>query len=92
MSDPTARRGDNIMALLQKMADSQRGWRKQDCLSFLFLRYRAGVREETLESIWRQLLDRGIIYGKPVEKGANIYLYHVDQDRLEQLTGVKLKA
>jgi hypothetical protein len=91
MSDPTARRGDNVMALLQAIVNSGRPWKKQEMLSFLFMRYRAGVREETLESIWRQLLDRGIIYGKPISKGANIYVYSVETKRLEQLTGVHLR-
>ena len=90
MSDPTARRGDNIMSLLEAMTKSGRGWTRREIQDFLFVRYRMGIREETLQSIFNQLLDRGIIYGKPKTPTSNIYLYHVDTQVLEMLTGVKL--
>jgi hypothetical protein len=91
VSDPCARRGDNVTALLQAMQESKRGWTKREIKDFLFVRYRAGVREETLENIFTQLLDRDIIYGKPKTKGSNVYVYFVDTQRLEKLTGVHLK-
>jgi len=90
MSDPTARRGDNIMALLEAMNKSGRGWTRREIQDFLFVRYRMGIREETLQSIFNQLLDRGIIYGKPKTPTSNVYLYYVDTRVLEMLTGIKL--
>lgn len=77
MSDPTARRGDNVTALLDAMERSKRGWTKRQMKDFLFDRYRYGVREQTLDSIINQLKDRGKIYAKPISKGANIYRWHV---------------
>jgi hypothetical protein len=76
MSDPTARRGDNISALLDAMRQSKRGWTKNQMKNFLFERYRYGVREQTLDMIINQLKDRGKIYAKPIRKGANIYLWY----------------
>ncbi|MEM2911599.1 MAG: hypothetical protein QW146_03755 [Candidatus Bathyarchaeia archaeon] len=90
MSDPTARRGDNIMALLEAMHKSQRGWFRREIQDFLFVRYRMGIREETLQSIFNQLLDRGIIYGEPKTSGSNVFVYFVNAQALEQLTGVRL--
>ena len=76
MSDPTARRGDNISALLEAMKKSKRGWTKRQIKRFLFERYRYGVREQTLDMIINQLKDHALIYAKPIKKGANIYLWH----------------
>ncbi|MDH5199614.1 MAG: hypothetical protein OEW93_01900 [Candidatus Bathyarchaeota archaeon] len=76
MSDPTARRGDNITALLEEMKRSGRGWTKRQIKSFLFERYRYGVREQTLDMIIDQLKDHALIYAKPARKGANIYLWY----------------
>lgn len=90
MSDPTARRGDNIMALLEAMHKSQRGWSRREIQDFLFVRYRMGIREETLQSIFTQLLDRGIIYGQPKTPGSNVFVYFVNAEALEMLTGIKL--
>jgi hypothetical protein len=90
MSDPTARRGDNIMALLEAMHKSQRGWLRREIQDFLFVRYRMGIREETLQSIFTQLLDRGIIYGEPKTPGSNVFVYFVNTQALEQLTGIRL--
>ncbi|MEM2975837.1 MAG: hypothetical protein QW821_05410 [Candidatus Bathyarchaeia archaeon] len=90
MSDPCARRGDNIMALLQAIQDSKRGWTKREIKDFLFARYRAGVREETLESIFNQLLDRAILYGKPKTKGSSVYVYFVNTEKLAKISGVHL--
>lgn len=90
MSDPTARRGDVIMALLEAMVRSGRGWTRKEIMDFLFVRYRMGVREETLQGIFNQLLDRGIIYGKPKTPTSNVYVYFVNTQVLEALTGVRL--
>jgi len=90
MSDPCARRGDNVMALLETMQKSGRGWNRREIMDFLFVRYRMGVREETLQSIFNQVLDRGIIFGKPKTAGSNVYFYWVNVKVLEDLTGVKL--
>ena len=76
MSDPTARRGDNITALLDAMKRSNRGWTKRQMKDFLFERYRYGVREQTLDMIINQLKDRSKIYAKPTRKHANIYLWY----------------
>jgi hypothetical protein len=78
------------MALLEAMQKSQRGWLRREIMDFLFVRYRMGVREETLQSIFNQLLDRGIIFGKPKAPNSNIYVYFVNTQVLEALTGVKL--
>lgn len=90
MSDPTARRGDNIMALLKTMQKSKKGWSQSGMLDFLFMKYRTGVREQTLESIFNQLKDRGIIFAKPKSKNSPILLWYVNQQRLVELTGVSL--
>jgi len=90
MSDPTARRGDVIMALLETIVRSGRGWTRKEIMDFLFVRYRMGVREETLQGIFNQLLDRGIIYGKPKTPTSNVYVFFVNVQVLEALTGVKL--
>jgi len=91
MSDPTARRGDNVMALLEAMDKSKRGWSEREIKEFLFIRYRMGIREETLQSIFNQLKDRVIIYAKPTSKGSNVYRWWVNKERLQQLTGVSLR-
>lgn len=88
MSDPTGRRGDNIMNLVQAMQASNRGWNKREMQNFLFVRYRMGVREETLQNIIQQLIDRTIIYGKPKSEGSNVYMYFVNDGMIEQVTGV----
>lgn len=90
MSDPTARRGDNIMALLKEMIKSKRGWTKTEMTDFLFMRYRTGVREQTLESIFNQLRDRAIIYAKPVTKHSPNLRWYVNVKRWTKLTGVSL--
>lgn len=77
MSDPTARRGDAINALLDAMRKSRRGWSKRQIKDFLFERYRYGVREQTLDLIFNQLKDHGIIAGKPARKGSRIILWYV---------------
>ena len=80
MSDPTARRGDVLSALLNEMRKSGRGWRKEEVKTFLFERYRMGVREETLEAIFNQLKDRDKIYAKPVKKGSPIMVWFPMQE------------
>jgi hypothetical protein len=74
------------MALLDAMSRSDRGWFKSQMKDFLFFRYRGGVRDETLESIIQQLIDRSLIYGKP-KPGTNIFLYYVNKERIELLRG-----
>lgn len=76
------------MALLKTMTKSKRGWPKAEMLDFLFVRYRGGVREQTLESIFNQLKDRGVIYAKPTKPHSSIYRWHVNEKRLRELTGV----
>lgn len=90
MSDPTARRGDNIMALLKTMKESKRGWSKTEMTDYLLLRYRAGVREQTLESIFNQLKDRGMIYAKTIKKHSPILRWYVNEHKLAKLTGATL--
>lgn len=82
MSDPTGRRGDNIIALLERMKTPElqkRGLSKGEIKTFLFRRYRFGVRDQTLESIVSQLCDRGIIYLKRV-KGSLYRYFLTDAD------------
>ena len=76
MSDPTARRGDNITALLDTMKRSKKGWTKRQMKDFLFERYRYGVREQTLDMIINQLKDRNKIYGKPTRRGSNVIYWY----------------
>jgi len=76
MSDPTARRGDIISALLEEMRKLRRGWKKEEVKNFIFERYRYGVREETLEAIFVQLKDRCKIYGKPITPNSPILLWY----------------
>ena len=76
MSDPTARRGDNITALLDTMKRSKKGWTKRQMKDFLFDRYRYGVREQTLDMIINQLKDRNKIYGKPTRRGSNVIYWY----------------
>lgn len=77
MSDPTARRGDNITAMLEAMKKSGQGWTKSMMKRYLFMKYRYGVRKQTIDMIISQLTDHGIIIAKPIKRGANIYLYYV---------------
>lgn len=92
MSDPTARRGDIITALLEEMHRSKKGWSKKQVLDFLFARYRFGVRQETLESIFGQLKDRGILYARPVQKGSANLVWFVDIETVERLTGAHIRS
>lgn len=80
MSDPTARRGDNITAMLDAMKKSAAGWSKGQMKRFLFERYRYGVREQTLDMIINQLKDHGLIYAKPIRKGANVYRWFAEKN------------
>jgi len=80
LSDPTARRGDNINALLQAIHDSRKGWSEWQMKTFLFERYRFGIREQTLHSIVKQLTDRKILIKKPIRKGVNVFLYHINKE------------
>lgn len=64
MSDPTARRGDNIKRLLSEMKKTRRGWTENQIKNFLFGQYRYGVTEQTLDRIFNQLKDHGVIFGK----------------------------
>jgi len=77
MSDPTARRGDHVTALLDAMKRSRRGWSKQQMKTFLFKRYRGGVREQTLDAIIAQLKDHTMIHARRIRKHANIFLWYV---------------
>ena len=90
MSDPTDRRGDNVMAMLKAMKESKRGWPKSEMLDYLFISYRAGVKERTLESIFNQLKDRGLIYAKTIKKHSPILRWHVNEHKLAKLTGATL--
>ena len=78
MSDPTARRGDNITALLDAMQKTERGWSKFQIRKFLFVRYRYGVRKQTIDQIVTQLLDNNIIIGKPIAPRSTIVLFYVN--------------
>lgn len=75
MSDPTARRGDNITALLQAMIDSNKGWSEKQVKAFLFKKYRYGVTEQTLDKILLQLKEHGIIYGKQSTKPPYVWFF-----------------
>ena len=90
MSDPTARRGDNVMALLKAMKKSKKGWAKSEIKDYLFISYRAGVREQTLESIFNQLKDRGLIFARTIKKHSPIIRWYVNDHRLHELTGATL--
>jgi len=78
MSDPTARRGDNITALLDAMKSRDWGWSKFQMRKFLLVRYRYGVRKQTIDQIVQQLLDNKIIIGKPIKPKSSIVKYHVN--------------
>ncbi len=78
MSDPTARRGDNITALLEAMQKTKKGWSKFQMKRFLFVRYRYGVRKQTIDQILRQLLDNKIIIGKPIQPRSSVVLFYVN--------------
>ena len=90
MSDPTARRGDNVMGLLKTMKQSRRGWPKGEMLDYLFISYRAGVTEQTLERIFNQLKDRGLIYAKTIKKHSPVLRWYVNEHKLAKLTGATL--
>ena len=81
MSDPTARRGDNITALLDAMKlTPNEGWTKNQIKKFLFIRYRFGVRKQTLDQIFQQLIDNGILFGKPIRPRSNIVKFYCTPD------------
>ena len=63
MSDPTARRGDNIKRLLEEMKSSKKGWGETEIKDRLFELYRFGVTEQTLDKIFLQLKNHSIIRG-----------------------------
>lgn len=67
MSDPTARRGDNIKRLITAMKQSKKGWTDNQIKTFLFRQYRYGVSEQTLDRIFEQLKLHNVIYGKKKE-------------------------
>jgi len=75
MSDPTARRGDHLTALMNAMTESKRGWTRGEMKRFLFRRYRGGVRKQTIDGIIADLLDNNWIIGKPRTKRSNVYVY-----------------
>ncbi len=77
MSDPTARRGDNITALLDAMRKTDKGWSKFQIKKFLWVRYRYGVRKQTIDQIFQQLIDNHIIFGKPIEPRSTVVLFYV---------------
>ena len=78
MSDPTARRGDNITALLDTMKTTKKGWSKFQMKKFLFVRYRYGVRKQTIDQILQQLLDNKIIIGKPIAPDSTVVKFYVN--------------
>jgi len=75
MSDPTARRGDNITALLESMIESNRGWSEKQVKKFLYEKYRYGVTDQTLDKIIDQLKVYGIIYGRKSTKPPYIWFF-----------------
>lgn len=77
MSDPTARRGDNITALLDAMTKSGKGWSKFQIKKFLLVRYRYGVRKQTVDAIFQQLIDNKILIAKPIKPRSTVILYYV---------------
>jgi len=66
MSDPTARRADVLTSLLNAMRQSQgeEGWTLQEIRTFIFKRYRRGVRQETIDLAIKQLIDMGELKNK----------------------------
>jgi len=78
MSDPTARRGDNITALLDTMKNTNRGWSNFQMKKFLFVRYRFGVRKQTIDQIIQQLKDNKIIIGKKITPESSIVKFWVN--------------
>lgn len=76
MSDPTARRGDNITALLDHMVAKNSGWSKRMMSSFLAKRYRGGVRRQTIDGIIQDCIDWGWITGKSKSGARNILFYY----------------
>ena len=78
------------MALLKEMVKTKRGWTKTEMTDFLYMRYRGGVREQTLDGIFNQLRDRGIIYAKPVTRHSPNLVWYVNVKRWIKLTGVSL--
>lgn len=90
MSDPTARRGDNITALVKNMIESNRGWSEKQIKTFLFEKYRYGVTEQTLDKIFEQLKTHGIIYGKKSTKPP--YIWFFPMVKMEALRSLKQNA
>ena len=80
MSDPTARRGDNITAMLDAMKKSKRGWSQFQMTKFLLVRYRFGVRKATIDGIIQQLKDSKIIISKPIRADSTVVLFHVSKN------------
>lgn len=78
MSDPTARRGDNITALLDAMKSRAWGWSKFQMKKFLFVRYRYGVRKQTIDQIIQQLIDNKILIAKPIKPNSTVVKFYVN--------------
>jgi len=78
MSDPTARRGDNITALLDAMKRTKKGWSKFQMKKFLLIRYRYGVTKQTIDKILQQLFDNKIIIGKPISPESTVVKFYVN--------------
>jgi len=78
MSDPTARRGDNITALLDAIKNTKRGWSKFQMKRFLFVAYRFGVTKQTIAKIIQQLIENKILIAKPISPDSTIVKYHVN--------------
>ena len=83
MSDPTARRGDVITNLLEWMhkKQKQKGMTKKQIKDFMFHRYRYGVREQTLDKNFQQLIDHGLIYGMRIPPRSNIVRYFASPEK-----------
>lgn len=80
MSDPTARRGDNVQALLEAMrkdiSKNGRGWAKRKMKKFLLKSYRFGVRDQTIDAIIKQLVENDQIVGKPLSPHSPLILWY----------------
>lgn len=68
MSDPTARRGDNIKQLLTEIKKSRRGMFEQEIKDRLFELYRFGITEQTIDKIFEQLKNHNVIVGTPMKR------------------------
>jgi len=56
------------------------GWSKFQMKKFLFVRYRYGVRKQTIDQIVQQLLDNKIIIGKPIKPKSSVVKYFVNPE------------